>query len=211
MILNESKQITVRKGKKGKLRFTVPLDFEVTDEYINDKVDNWRRTEFEEWLKNKGFFEERRGWSFYGDNDTDIKFPSTMCDEKTQTPYVKFHRIEGVKTFDLPHPAFSSFFDGSDYKSLNNFPDYLKAKWVSIHGVKEHELDFYEEILESGILLSETEFKIDDHYFIYLIKNDLIGKVEVDFNRFQEDVFKKLDPKMYHVLTSAKGINKYKL
>jgi len=221
MKVEKTTHVIVTDDKNRKIIFTVPIDFELTDDFIQKKIQNKHKTQAEEWLKRKGFIEEEEGWSFYGDGKKTLKLPGCVRDDDTLDLYVKFHRIEGVKSFNLPS-AWSKTFSDNGYSTLNNFPNYINSRYMNFNDDQidhnhsscydEMVSKFYNEIVISRKLLKKDGLKIDDHYLLYLAKNNLHNKIaKLDPNRFNIVALKKFGVDLEDLFKSIKGINKFKL
>jgi len=212
MIIQEEKLITIRDAGKT-LSFTVPLNTEVTKDYIKEKINNPKLTACEEWLKKKGFVKEERGWSYYGDtygvNKKTITIPISFIDKKTRSLYVKFHRIENVKAVIFP------FLDHriGDFSTLNNFPDHIdKSSKITIRSVSEIERRFYIEVSKTSEMVKYSLLTIDDYLLYYIAKDDL--KTPTGFlisERFDSDKIKEYDPALSDLLKSLIGVGKFNL
>jgi len=215
MLIQEYKSIVIRKDGKA-ISFTVPLDFEVTDEYIKEKINNPELTKCEEWLNLNGFIKETRGWSYYGNNIGNgkirITIPDFFINRDFNNFYVKFHRIENAATFSIPiiTEAKNEVWD-EHYNTLNNFPDYISPETnIVLWSLSMEEKDFYREKSRTGLMLQESNYKIDDHLLYFMVKNKFQIK-PFNKNRFNPEIIKELDRDIYNELTSLKGIKKFNL
>lgn len=204
MKITEEKIISIKENGYNYI-FTVPLDFDVTDQYIDSKLSNYDLTKCEEWLKSNGFIEEFSGWSYYGNMDgnscnKDIVVPGFFVNSEKSNILVNFHRIENAKSFKFPFNA---------YNTLNNLPNYINKDVKLYIANNSNESKFYRNFSMSGLGLLDNNYTIDDYLLRYFVKNDCKFK-GYDLNRFNLDIIKS-NKSAYNRLKSLKTINKYKL
>lgn len=228
--IDDVRRITVRLNSRKNLVFTVPLNFNLTEEYIRERASDPKLTECLEWLKENGFIEEERGWSYHQKFDVHkkrkskrtISIPAIFFDKKTMNLRVKFHRIEGAKVVKFPRAVKKTRSKTgrlrevtSNYSTLNNFPDYMDC---SEHGINiffsltELEKSIYNIIATDGIMLNDPGMTIDDAFLVLIVQSknpELI--LDYDPNRFNIELIKKLDKNVYNTLRSIKGISKFNL
>jgi hypothetical protein len=104
----ERKIVTVF-GDNMSVDIQVPLDFEVTQEWVDSQLGNSDVVRCEEWLKKKGFTKDEYGkWNLvhsvpFGKKSTkDIKLPLYFYDREKKDLRVSFGTVMGLRSFILP-------------------------------------------------------------------------------------------------------------
>jgi len=109
----------------GNIEIRVPLDFKVTDKWLESQIDNSDMVRCEEWLKKKGFTKDEYGkWNlvhnvpFDKKSTKDIKLPLFFYDKEKKDLKVSFGTIIGLRSFILP--GFPK--ENLKFKTFQNFP-----------------------------------------------------------------------------------------
>lgn len=111
------------------LNLKVPVDFEVTKEWIEEKVSDYPTSKCEEWLLQKGFKKDEYGrWGIYEsvpfdqEPKKDIKLPGFFFNKGRGDLYVSFGTIIGIRNFSLPAASSKDGHIGMPLKHYHDLP-----------------------------------------------------------------------------------------
>lgn len=177
----EKRTIVIKDGSKV-FKTEIPLDFVVTEEWIEDKMSDPRLKRCEDWLILKGFVKNGDRWEYLHKKKIYLKLPLFFKDWKNYRLMVKFGYVN-ASSFIFPEI-------GMGYRTLEDLPWELPEKcYIEIHrpytpNTSNWNCLFSFQIYEKFMTTNFDETIDDSYYFGEILKtikeNKYDNKDEID-------------------------------